>query len=307
MSFAARVVNGSRAAPCVFRSEPVQELVFTFLNGVGRGLLLFTVAAGLSLLFGLMNVLNLAHGSLLLLGGYLVVTFAATGGVLTALPVALIAGALIGLGLYFAVKPLGNRGHLDQGLLTLGFAFIFADVAKSVWGRDVFSPRPPDIFSGSVDLFGQRYPLYRILVIVAGIIIAVAIFYVFEKTRLGAIVRAAVSDREMVAALGFRVPVISGAVFAAAASLAAVGGVIGAPILGVRPGLDTEMLILALVVIVIGGLGSLRGALLGALLIGELQTLGVVLFPEFASFLVYGVMAVVLIFKPNGLFGRVAA
>lgn len=290
-----------------FRGEQLLELIFTFLNGLARGLLLFTTAAGLSLLFGLMNVLNLAHGSLLLLGGYLVVTFAATGSVLTALPVALIAGAVIGLGLFFAVKPLANRGHLDQGLLTLGFAFIFADVAKIIWGRDVFSPRPPDILSGSVELFGQRYPLYRILVIVAGIVIAIAIFYVFEKTRLGAIVRAAVSDREMVSALGFRVPLISGTVFAVAASLAAVGGVIGAPLLGVRPGLDTEMLILALVVIVIGGLGSLRGALVAALLIGELQTLGVALLPELASFLVYGAMALVLIFRPNGLFGRVAA
>ncbi|SDO24078.1 branched-chain amino acid transport system permease protein [Cryobacterium flavum] len=281
------------------------EILFTFLNGLGRGLLLFTMAAGLSLVFGLMSVLNLAHGSLLLLGGYIAVMLASGAGLAAALPVALIAGAAFGAVLYFAVKPVMNRGHLDQGLLTLGIAFIFADVAKHFWGNDVYLPAPPEILRGSVGVLGMQYPVYRLFVIVAAAAIALVIFVVVERTRLGAIVRAAVADKQMVAALGYRISFIMGGVFAGAAALAAIGGVIGAPVIGVRPGLDTEMLILALVVVVVGGLGSLRGALVGALLIGQIQTLGVALLPELSSFLVFGVMALVLLVKPTGLFGKV--
>ena len=283
------------------------DLAFTFLNGVARGLLLFTMAAGLSLLFGLMNVLNLAHGALLLVGGYIAVSLSLgfAEGIYIAAPLSIVIGAVLGVGLFFAVKPVVHRGHLDQGLLTLGFAFIFADVAKIVWGKNVYVPSPPAVFAHSISLLGQPYPLYRLIVIGLGVIIAVGVFFVFERTRLGAIVRAGVSDLEMVAALGFRVSLITGGVFAGAAALAAFGGVIGAPILGVRPGLDMDMLILALVVVVIGGLGSLKGALLGALLIGEVQTVGVVLLPDVSSFLLFGVMALILVFKPAGLFGEV--
>jgi branched-chain amino acid transport system permease protein len=285
------------------------ELMLTFLNGIGRGVLLFTMAAGLSLLFGLMNVLNLAHGALLLMGGYIAVSLTLQfggDGILTAAPLAIVVGGLLGIALFAAVRPLVKRGHLDQGLLTLGFAFIFADVAKALWGHDVFLPQAPQALAGSVEILGQEYPAYRLAVIIVGLVVAAAVFYTFEKTRLGAIVRAAVSDQEMVAALGFRVSLITGAVFAGAAALAAFGGVIGAPVLGVRPGLDTEMLILALVVIVLGGLGSLKGALIGALVIGQVQTLGAALLPSVASFLLFGVMALVLLFKPAGLFGGVA-
>lgn len=280
------------------------DLLFTFLNGLARGLLLFITASGLSILFGLMNVLNLAHGALLLLGAYLAVTFATTGGLFVAAPVALVAGALIGVALFISLKPLEHRGHLDQGLLTLGFAFIFADVAKMIWGKNPYRPAAPDMFNQSVDVLGLPYPAYRILAIVVAIAVAVLIFFMFEKTRLGAIVRAAVSDKEMVASLGFRVPVISAAVFAVASGLAAFGGAVGAPITGVAPAFDLEMLVLALVVIVVGGLGSLRGALVAALVIGQLQTVGVALIPQLASFLVYGFMALVLILKPAGLFSR---
>lgn len=283
------------------------ELILTALNGVARGLLLFTMAAGLSLLFGLMNVLNLAHGALLLIGGYVGVALAMSGeGFFSALPVAIVVGALLGIGLFLAVKPIAHRGHLQQGLLTLGFAFIFADIAKMLWGNNVYLPSPPEIFAGSTQIFGLPYPVYRLVVIIVGAVIAVGIFFIFERTRLGALVRAAVSDQEMVAALGYRVSLITGGVFAGAAALAAFGGVVGAPLLGVRPGLDTDMLILALVVIVIGGLGSLKGALIGAILIGQVQTLGVALLPEISSFLLFGIMALVLLVKPAGLFGGVA-
>ncbi|MCU1440960.1 MAG: Branched-chain amino acid transport system permease protein [Rhodoglobus sp.] len=285
----------------------MSDYLFTFVNGLARGLLLFTMAAGLSLLFGVMRVLNLAHGAIVLAGGYVAVTLTAraTGmGLIEALPIALVVGALIGTALYFAVKPLLHRDHLDQGLLTLGFAFIFADIAELFWGTQVYSPPPPDFLNRSIELLGGSYPLYRLVVVGVGIVIAVAIFVVFERTRLGAILRAAVSDREMVAAVGFRVPLIMGGVFAGASALAALGGVIGAPIVGVRLGLDTETLILALVVIVIGGLGSLKGALIGALLVGQVQTLGILLLPQASAFLLFGVMAIVLIFKPAGLFGE---
>jgi branched-subunit amino acid ABC-type transport system permease component len=285
----------------------VLELLLTALNGLARGLLLFTMAAGLSMLFGLMSVLNLAHGALLLIGGYVAVALAMNGdGFFGALPVAIVVGAVLGIGLFLAVKPITHRGHLQQGLLTLGFAFIFADIAKMLWGNNVYIPSPPEIFTGSAQIFGQAYPVYRLVIIFVGIVIAIGIFFVFERTRLGALVRAAVSDQEMVAALGFRVSLITGGVFAGAAALAAFGGLVGAPLLGVRPGLDIDMLILALVVIVIGGLGSLKGALVGAILIGQVQTLGIALLPDISSFLLFGVMALVLLLKPAGLFGGVA-
>lgn len=281
----------------------------SMLNGVARGLLLFTMAVGLSLIFGLMDVLNLAHGAIFLLGAYIGFQFAPDGAglvaFLLAVAVAVVVGTALGGGLAGAVRPIRSRGYLDQALLTLGLAFILSDVSSIIWGDDYRSLPPPSFLAGSVELFGHAYPTYRLAVIVVGLAIAVAVYVGFERTELGAVVRAAVSDRPMLSALGVNVNRVLIGVFAVGTALAAFGGLVGAPVLGVRPGLDWDVLILALIVVVIGGLGSIVGAFVGALIIGQVQSLGVALVPELAAFLLFGAMAVILLVRPQGLFGDV--
>lgn len=280
-----------------------QNLV-SVLNGVAIGLLLFTMAVGLSLIFGLMDVLNLAHGAIYLLGSYLAFQFARDGEAFAlAVLVAIGVGLVVGGGLMAAVKPIASRGHLDQALLTLGIAFVLSDAAAAIWGSDFRSVSAPTFLQGSISMLERSYPVYRLAVIVVGILIAAAVYLVFERTKLGAIIRALVEDRVMVSALGIDVTRVMATVLTAGAVLAAFGGVIGAPILNVSPGLDWEVLILALIVVVIGGLGSVRGALVGALLIGQVQSLGIALFPQLASFALFGAMALVLLFRPEGLLG----
>ena len=280
----------------------------SILNGLAIGLLLFTMAVGLSLIFGLMDVLNLAHGAVFALGSYLVWAAVRDGlPFFLGMAIAVAVGAALGVGLALAVRPVASRGHLDQALLTLGISVIMADLIAAVWGNEFRSVRPPGFFGESVEIFGSTYPAYRLAVIGVGLALALAVYVVFERTRLGAIVRAAVVDRAMVSALGINVTAVLVAVTAAGTALAAFGGVIGAPILNVRPGLDAEVLILALIVVVIGGLGSIRGAFLGALLIGQVQSLGVALVPEVAPFVLFGAMALVLLIRPEGLFGSAAS
>jgi branched-chain amino acid transport system permease protein len=282
--------------------------LISILNGVARGLLLFTMAVGLSLIFGLADVLNLAHGAVFLLGAYMAFQFAGDGtGFVVAVLAAVVLGVLLGGGLTAALRPISGRGHLDQALLTLGIAFVLSDIASIVWGNDFRSVPPPAFLRGSTNIVGHAYPTYRLAVIVVGLAIAGAVYALFERTRLGAVVRAAVEDRAMVSALGINVGRVLVAVFAIGSALAAFGGVIGGPVLAVNPGLDWEVLILALIVVVIGGLGSIKGAFAGALLIGQVQSLGVALVPQFAAFLLFGAMAVVLLVRPEGLFGDVTA
>lgn len=282
--------------------------LISILNGVARGLLLFTMAVGLSLIFGLADVLNLAHGAVFLLGAYMAFQFAGDGtGFVVAVLAAVVLGVLLGGGLTAALRPISGRGHLDQALLTLGIAFVLSDIASFVWGNDFRSVPPPAFLRGSTNIVGHAYPTYRLAVIVVGLAIAGAVYALFERTQLGAVVRAAVEDRAMVSALGINVGRVLVAVFAIGSALAAFGGVIGGPVLAVNPGLDWEVLILALIVVVIGGLGSIKGAFAGALLIGQVQSLGVALVPQLAAFLLFGAMAVVLLVRPEGLFGDVTA
>jgi branched-chain amino acid transport system permease protein len=278
----------------------------TILNGLARGLVLFLIAIGLSLIFGLMDVLNLAHGAVFLLGSYAAVQLAPRGqGFLVALAAAVVLGLLLGGGMAAAVRPLANRGHLDQALLTLGAAYILAELASIVWGDGYYAPPAPPLVAGGTQVFGQVFPTYRLVVIGVGLAVALVVYLVFERTSLGALVRATVADRAMVSALGVNTTLVLVGVFAAGTALAALGGVLGAPILGVRPGLDRQVLLLALIVVVIGGLGSIRGALVGGLLIGQVEALGVALLPQFAAFLLFGAMAAVLLVRPAGLFGTV--
>jgi len=213
-------------------------------------------------------------------------------------------GLALGLVLNASLRPVRGRGHLDQALLTLGLLFIVGDLVTIIWGTEYFFIAPPHFLDRSVSILGHIYPLYRIAVMVVGAVLFVLVYVLFERTQLGAILRAAVEDQTMVAGLGINVRLVMLAVLALGSALATFAGVIGGPILSVTPGVGDEVLILALIVIVIGGLGSIVGAFVGAIIIGEVQTLGVALIPQIASFALFGAMAIVLIVRPSGLFAR---
>jgi branched-subunit amino acid ABC-type transport system permease component len=275
----------------------------SMVDGVAYGLLLFTLAVGLSLVFGMMDVLNLAHGLLYLIGAYVAYALSdgTWGGFLLAILVGTAVGVVGGVVLSAMTQPLSARGHLDQALLTLGVAFVVADLLFAYFGSEVLPTRPPGSLRESTSLLGHSYPLYRLAFIGIAGALAVLVYVVFERSSLGALVRATVADRDMVRAMGVDTRKVMFGVFAFGAALAAVGGVLGAPILAPGPGVDENVLVLSLVVVVIGGLGSVRGALLGALLIGQVQTLGVALIPTYAPFLLFGAMLVVLAWRPAGL------
>lgn len=281
--------------------------LISVLNGLAIGALLFILAVGLSLVFGMMDVLNLAHGALFVTGAYVAAALAAGGpswgAFLGALGLAAVIGLLAGGVLSAMTEPLRRRSHLDQALLTLGVALIVAEVLQIAFGDDPLAvPAPPGL-DGSVSLAGAAYPTYRLVIIGVGAVLAVAIHVVVERTTLGALVRATVADRDMVAAIGVDNRRVKVAVFALGSLLATVAGVLGGPVYGASVGLDSTVLILALVVVVIGGLGSVRGALVGALVIGQIESLGRALLPDLASFVLFGALALVLVLRPQGLFG----
>jgi branched-subunit amino acid ABC-type transport system permease component len=283
-------------------------MLVSVLNGLAIGFLLFILAVGLSIVFGMMDVLNLAHGALFLGGAYLGAAFSGSwGGFLAALGLAAVGGLVAGAVLSFMTAPLRRRSHLDQALLTLGVAFVVAELLIIAFGDDPLSVAAPPALDGSVTVLGAVYPAYRLVLIGVGAVLAVAVYLVVERTRVGALVRATVADRDMVATIGIDNRIVTAAVFAVGSLLATTAGVLGGPIYGARPGLDATVLILALVVVVIGGLGSVRGALVGALIIGQVDTLGRLLLPELASFVLFGALALVLVLRPQGLFGGPAA
>lgn len=277
--------------------------IVSMVDGVAFGLLLFTLAAGLSLVFGMMNVLNLAHGTFYLLGAYLTYLFSHGSflGLGLAVLVGLCSGALGGAVFTGMTQPLLRRGHLDQAVLTLGAAFIGADLFTIAFGGGDEPANPPRALAGTISLAGHRYPVYRLTFIAVAAVLAIALYIVFERSRFGTLIRATVTDAPMVRAMGVDTRRVLAVVFAISGGLAVLGGVLGAPILGPGPGVDNDVLVLSLVVAVIGGLGSIRGALVGAILVGEIQTLGVALLPQYASFLLFGLMFVVLAVRPRGL------
>jgi branched-subunit amino acid ABC-type transport system permease component len=283
----------------------------SILNGVALGMLIFILAIGLSLIFGLLDVLNLAHGVLYLLGTYVGYELVERRGLpfFAALAISIVLGIGLGLVLAAALRPIRDRGHLDQVLLTLGLFFIAADLVTIIWGRDYHTITPPGFLRQSKVIFGHYYPSYRLAVIVIGLVIALVTYLVFERTQLGAILRAAVEDRAMVAALGYNVGVVMLSVLLAGAALATFAGVIGGPIEQVTPGVGNDVLLLALIVVVVGGIGSIPGAFVASLIIGEAESLGVALgqqhgLPQAAPFVLFGTMALILILRPQGLFGR---
>jgi branched-chain amino acid transport system permease protein len=255
----------------------------------------------------MMDVLNLAHGVLFLTGAYLAWWIGGEdpgwAGFAAALGAAGGVGAVAGAGLSLGTERLARRSHLDQALLTLGVALIAADTLSALFGDDVRAVNPPPGLDESVMILGHAYPVYRLFLIGIGVALAAAVHFIVERTSLGALVRATVADREMVSAIGVDERKLKVVVFGLGSLLAAVAGVLGAPIYGARPGLDSTVLILALVVVVIGGLGSVRGALVGALVIGQIESLGRALLSNLASFVLFGALALVLVARPQGLFG----
>jgi branched-subunit amino acid ABC-type transport system permease component len=275
------------------------------LNGVAYGLLLFLLATGLTLIFGMMDVVNLAHGSFFMLGAYLGYSTARlTQNFWLALLVAPIVVGLLGILIEVGLlKRLYRRPLLDQVILTFGLSFMAAELVKIVWGSSELVLQPPDVFSGQITVLGNSYPVYRLFVIAIGLVVALALWLVEQRTRLGAIIRAGVVDRQMVAALGVNIGAVFTGVFAFGAALAAFGGVVAGPVLSLFPGLDAVVLINALIVVVVGGMGTLTGAFWGGLLIGVAVTFLTVLVPQVALVLTFMVMGAILLVHPNGLFG----
>jgi branched-chain amino acid transport system permease protein len=297
-------------------------LLIQLLNGLQLGVLLFLVAAGLTLVFGVMDFINLAHGVQYMLGAYLAVTFTAlTGNLFLALPLALLAALAIGLLLEVVVfRHLYDRDHLEQVLATFGIILFLNQGVKIVWGAAPLSVPVPELLAGSVRIAdGVLYPVYRLAIIAAGLAVAALLHVLVNHTRAGMLVRAGSSNAPMVAALGVDIRRLFMLVFGFGAMLAGFGGIMIAPILSVEPGMGDSILILAFVVIVIGGIGSIRGAFIAALIVGVVDTLGrsfsvdlMRLFmspsnarsvgPALASMLIYILMAAVLFFRPAGLF-----
>jgi branched-chain amino acid transport system permease protein len=291
------------------------------LNGLQFGLMLFLLAAGLTLVFGIMDMINLAHGSLYMLGAFLASTFvdltgSFTAGVLLAVPATAVLGMLMEVSV---LRTLYQRDHMAQVLATFALILIINELTRLVWGSDAALPMPGAL-SGPVELLpGLPYSAYRLVIIAVGLAVAVLLFILVTKTRVGMLVRAGASNREMALAMGVNIRLLFTLVFGAGAALCAVAGALLAPLLAVQVGMGENILILAFVVIVIGGIGSIRGALVGALLVGIVDTIGraflPILFgaffqprvasaagPAIASVAIYLLMAVVLYFKPQGLF-----
>jgi branched-subunit amino acid ABC-type transport system permease component len=286
----------------------MQLAAFQILNGLVYGMLLFLLSAGLSLIFGLMRVVNLAHGSFYMLGAFFgLEIMRLSNNYWLALFVAPLLIVLLGAAIEILfLRPLYRRergGHLDQMLLTVGFIFVFVDLVRSAWGGDVLGLPMPSALTGAVSFVGIFLPKYRAFIIVFGLALGITLWLLIEHSRLGSKLRAGVDDAEMAAGLGINVSHMFTWTFALGCGLAALAGVIAGPMLGVYAGMDEEILITTLIVVVIGGMGSLKGALVASLLIGEADTFGKGYFPEGTMFLIYVVMVGVLLFRPTGLFG----
>ena len=284
------------------------ELVLVqILNGLQYGLLIFLAASGLTLVFGIMGIINLSHGSFYMLGAYLAVTLTGwLGDIFLALaagiPLAFLFGAAIE---WLFIRHLYGRDHLQQVLLTFGLILIFNELQRILWGTRPLSVPIPSYLSGSIRLTEVlSYPVYRLAIAGICVLLALGMMLVIQRTRVGQMIRAGESNREMVEVLGIDTRILFRFVFAAGVALAAAAGIIAAPVETVYPGIGERVLIISFVVVVIGGIGSIKGAFVGALLIGLADAFGKVFLPQFASVVVYALMAAVLVARPGGLFGR---
>ena len=292
------------------------------LNGVQFGVMLFLIAAGLTLVFGIMNLVNFAHGSLYMIGAYLCAyTYVQTGSYVLAVAASLAGSLVLGIAIETTIfRQLYRRDHLDQVLATFGLILFFNEMVRIIWGDTALYSAVPGFLSGRVTLVpGMTYPLYRLAIIAVGLVVALLLYLLVMKTRLGMLIRAGAANRTMVGALGIDIALLFTLLFGLGAMLAALSGLLAGPVFSVTAGMGDGVLILAIVVIVIGGIGSIRGAFIAAILIGVVDTMGRVFLrpmlgafmarsaadnagPALASMLIYILMAVVLYFRPQGLF-----
>jgi branched-subunit amino acid ABC-type transport system permease component len=283
----------------------IANLALQALNGLVYGMLLFLLSAGLTLIFGLMRVINLTHGSFYMLGAFIGFSvLQVSGNFWLALVVAPLLTAALGVAFELVfIRRVYRRPQLDQVLLTFGFTMIFFDLVQTLWGNAIRQMPPPAALDGMVAVLGSFIPLYRLFLIGLGLALGFLLWLVLDRSRLGAMVRAGVDNRAMAAGLGIDIERLFTIVFATSVGLAALAGVAAGPVLGLYPGMDAEFLILGFIVVVCGGMGSLRGAFLGSLLIGQADIFGRAYLPQFAMFLVYAVMIALLLARPQGLFG----
>lgn len=273
------------------------------LSGISFAAVLFLLSSGLSLIFGVMNIVNISHGSYYMLGGYIGLTiYRITGSFILALFVGSLTVAIIGILMQrFFLRTYVE--HFPQVLMTMGFALIFRDLALLIWGGDPMSFPAPKFLQGSIQMGDIIFPSYRLFVILISAIVAVGLWIFNEKTALGAQLRATIDDKEMAAGVGLNVPLVSALMFGLGAFLAAFGGVVAAPFFGVYAGADFEVLPLAFLVVIVGGMGSLRGAAVGSILVGLVDNFGKALVPDLSYFTLFLPMAIVLAIRPTGLFG----
>lgn len=286
----------------------MQILIEQILNALQMGVVLFLIASGLSLIFGLMHVVNLAHGALYMVGAYFGITIAqGTGNFYLAVLLAPLLTAVVAVLVErtLLARTYG-RGMYPQVLLTLGLVFCFDELVRIIWGAPIQTLTLPPALDGSMMVAGVSLSTYRVFVVAVGIVVIAALLLAFGRSRLGAMVRAGVDDREMAEALGINVRRLFGGVFAVGAALAGLAGVLAAPIFNAYPGMGSEILISALVVVVVGGMGSLAGALIASLLIGAATMVGQVFFAEFSTAVIYLILVAVLLIRPQGIMGSVA-
>jgi branched-chain amino acid transport system permease protein len=292
------------------------------LNGIQLGMLLFLLAAGLTLIFGIMDLVNLAHGSLYMIGAYFAATFAAvTGSFIAGAVLALLATLFVGMAVeVIAIRPLYGRDHLDHVLGTFGLLLFFNELVRLIWGpAGMTLPLPSEMLTAVQVLPGVYYPLYRLVFIGATLVVALLLYILVMRTRIGMLIRAGASNREMVGALGINIKLLYTLIFGLGAALAGFAGLMRAPISFVQIGMGEDILILAFVVIIIGGIGSIRGALVASIIVGLIDTIGRAFLPDLvrhfvsysagssagpalSSMLIYTLMALVLVFRPEGLF-----
>jgi len=289
--------------------DPVIFLI-QCLNAVQYGLLLFLIASGLTLIFGIMGIINLAHGSFYMVGAYMAFALQPAvehylgGGFVATVAVCILLTTLLGYLLEWVFfSYLYTRDHLQQVLMTYGLILVFEELRSILVGNDVHGIAPPPWLSGSISLSDvMTYPVYRLFISAVCILVATALYLVLTRTRLGMKIRAGASNREMISSLGVNIKRLYRIVFAIGVALAALAGAIAAPVTSVYPGMGNAILIVSFVIVVIGGIGSIRGAFLAAMLVGFVATFGQVFFPQVAGMLVYLLMALILLFKPEGLF-----
>lgn len=283
----------------------MESVAINILNGITFGMILFLIASGLSIIYGFMGVLNLAHGALYVLGAY--VGFAAVNYSFPFGIAIFISGIVIGLvGLLLErifLKHLHKQIN-EQVLLTLGFVYVISNLVKWIWGSNAILVESPAILSGSINIGNANFPVYRLIVIAIGLALAAILWLLTEKTRIGSIIRAGIDNKEMTAALGVNYELVSSVVFVMGAFVGGAAGFVGLPIIAVYPGIIFDVLLWALIVIVVGGVSRIEGVLLGSLVIGLIDSLGRAYFPDFAYFTMYLAMIIILLVKPKGLLTR---